>query len=205
VAEASDLKQNSKETENDRPSKAPIKEVQEQTPLASSHDASTDSCEPHTTKATVLLVEDHFLVAYTNQFYLREIGCAVDIATTGQAALDQVAQKHFDLIFMDIGLPDREGTEVTKELRQSGWKGPIIGLTGHAKNPEYRTSCFEVGMNEVIGKPAEEEQLESLLKHWVFDKKEIKQDVLQSDLPVIDWEGCLNRHHRNISIQCVIY
>ncbi len=216
VAKASDLTQNSKEAKHDIPSDAPAKEERtlapsfHKTTMATIESKSHQACSSsQNKKATVLLVEDHWLIAEANQFYLQQIGCAVDIAATGQSALDQVAQKQYDLIFMDIGLPNKQGTEVTQELRQQGWKGPIIGLTGHAKNPEYRKTCFEVGMNEVIGKPTDEEQLESLLKHWVWDQEQEEHEEEKVNtkeegnaLPLIDWEECLNHHHRNIDTVC---
>jgi len=163
VAEASDLEHNLKESESNTSSDCSVKEeeAQKQAPAPSSHQAAIETYQVHPDpdsqkkKATVLLVEDHQLIAHTHQYYLRQTGCTADIAATGQSALDQAAQKHYDLIFMDVGLPDKQGTEVTQELRQNGWKGPIIGLTGHAGNPEYRKACFEVGMNEVIGNPVD--------------------------------------------------
>ncbi len=211
VADASDLTQNPEEPEPSASSDSPAKEAQEQAPAPSSHQATIESHQAHPDspkkKATVLLVEDHPLIAHTHQYYLRQTGCTTDIAATGQSALDQAAQKHYDLIFMDVGLPDKSGIEVTQELRESGWKGPIIGLTGHAKNPEYRKACFKAGMNEVIGKPVDEEILTPLLQHWVWDqeqqeheKEQEKEIDLKDDnesLPLIDWQACLERYHKD--------
>ena len=217
VAGASDLTQNPEKPDNDTPSDSSVTETQEQqAPAPSSNKTTIATLESHQMhpdpdspkkKATVLLVEDHWLIAEANQFHLRQIGCAVDIAATGQAALDQTAQKHYDLIFMDVGLPDKQGTEVTQELRESGWKGPIIGLTGHAKNPEYRKACFKAGMNEVIGKPVDDEILTPILQRWVWDQEQPQeqeaepvktQEAGNTTLPVIDWEKCLNHHNHNI-------
>ncbi len=147
------------------------------------------------------------MIAHTHQYYLRQAGCTADIAATGQSALDQAAQKHYDLIFMDVGLPDKSGIEVTQELRQNGWKGPIIGLTGHAKNPEYRKACFKAGMNKVIGKPVDEEILTPLLQHWVWDQEQQEHEKEQEEeidlkddnesLPLIDWQACLERYYQD--------
>ncbi len=200
VAGASDLEHNSKAPESNISLESHIPDFPEKEQKAEPAPAS------HKKKATVLLVEDHWLIAEANQFHLQQIGCTVDIATTGQSALDQVAQKHYDLIFMDVGLPDKQGTEVTQELRESGWKGPIIGLTGHAKNPEYRKACFKAGMNEVIGKPVDDEILTPILQRWVWDQEQpqeqeaepVKTQEAGNTLPVIDWEKCLNHHNHNI-------
>ncbi len=149
--------------------KLPLSQISEsKTALVASgnHYSSKNIATSSLATNRILLVEDHLLITQLIQSILQELHCIVDIALTGQAALDKIMNKNYDLVFMDVGLPDKAGTEVTRCLRQQGISIPIIGLTGHAKYTEHYQACFNTGMNDVIVKPINYQQIKMILAHY---------------------------------------
>jgi two-component system aerobic respiration control sensor histidine kinase ArcB len=84
------------------------------------------------------------------------MNCSADIAESGKKALDLWKANDYDLIFMDIGLPDMDGHEVTRHIRLQeltrNTHVPIIALTAHAGD-ENKKRCIDAGMNAVLIKP----------------------------------------------------
>ena len=85
---------------------------------------------------------------------LKSLNCIVEVADTGLGALEKIQSNNYDLIFMDIGLPDIDGLEVTKKIRalQDVKKAntPIVALTGHMHK---RGACLTAGMQNLLIKP----------------------------------------------------
>jgi CheY-like chemotaxis protein len=102
----------------------------------------------------VLLVEDEALAQRAQQLILKGGGNKVTIAQTSKQAIDIAKEKVFDLILMDIGLPDVDGIETARELkaRSLNTKTPIVALTGHLDKAEHKR-CLAVGMLDVVVKP----------------------------------------------------
>lgn len=100
----------------------------------------------------VLLVEDNEVLQLLHREMLTQLGCMVDIASTGEEAL-KYADYGYDFIFMDIGLPGKSGIEVALELRarEERQKLRIIALTAHGEGIQH--ACLAVGMESVIHKP----------------------------------------------------
>jgi DNA-binding response OmpR family regulator len=73
-------------------------------------------------------------------------------ASSGQAGIEMTRQEHFDLILLDVGLPDTDGREVCRALRKNGFKMPIIMLTGADSDAEEILG-LESGANDYITKP----------------------------------------------------
>jgi two-component system, sensor histidine kinase len=116
---------------------------------------------------SVLVVEDNRINQKISKLLLEQFGCRVDIADSGEVTL-QKAQNHYDIIFMDIGLPDIDGFTVVKKLRLENKLArdvPIIAMTAHVFEQDQKR-CFEVGMNEVIAKPIIQDRLAEVLKRW---------------------------------------
>lgn len=107
-------------------------------------------------KHRVLVVEDNLIAQSVAKAMLNELKCSVDIAESGKIAVDMWKQKNYDLIFMDIGLPDIDGYEVTHIIRiqelPKKTHVPIIALTAHAGD-ENKKRCIDAGMNAVLTKP----------------------------------------------------
>ncbi len=78
------------------------------------------------TESRVLVVEDQATPAKIAQNILSKLHCQVDIAIDGEAALQQINQENYDLIFMDIGLPGNDGCEVTRRIRLKQWRRAFI-------------------------------------------------------------------------------
>lgn len=116
-------------------------------------------------KKKVLLVEDVPLIQIIHKRILETLQCEIDIAINGQQALEMFNEK-YDLIFMDIGLPDKNGIEVTHYIRRQSTDIPIVGLTAF-KVDEIIEECIEAGMNDVLIKPTSLEQLESILNRYI--------------------------------------
>lgn len=122
----------------------------------------------HSSKIHILLVEDDLIAQKAVQLQLTALGFSADIATDGLTALTLLEQKTYDLIFMDIGLPDISGLEVTAEIRKQecDCHTPIIGLTTY-KTAHIETSGLEAGLDEFLVKPLLPEQLQDVLQRWV--------------------------------------
>jgi len=110
----------------------------------------------------VLLVEDNILNQVLAKKVLGDWKWDVELAENGLVAVDKISRTDFDLILMDIQLPEMDGYEATRFIRNklSGRKAkvPIIAMTAHAFNGEAE-KCFLTGMNEYVSKPFEPKDL----------------------------------------------
>jgi CheY-like chemotaxis protein len=134
-------------------------------------------------KNRILIVEDQPLEAATAQRMLHNLGYDSDIAPNGQTAIELTKQHRYALIFMDIGLPDIDGYEVTKAIREyesnSEYTVPIIGLNVHA-NPESKQLCLDVGMNAALTKPLVEDIATDILNAFVPSHSPIPKVVVSA-------------------------
>jgi len=130
------------------------------------------------TASNILLVEDNVLAIKIVTMMLSGLDCHVDVAENGKAGIELVKKNTYDLIFMDIGLPDMDGYEVTKRIRlhelSKGIHVPIIALTAHA-DEENTQRCIAVGMNAVLSKPLTKEKAEDILKAFIPYRKKSKK------------------------------
>ena len=122
----------------------------------------------------VLLVEDVRIAQKLAQMALEAIHCKVDVVLSGNEALELVEENQYDLILMDLGLPDIDGITVTETIRRPGEQNentPIVALTAHG-DELYQQECQEIGMNDYVMKPLTEEKGQALLDKFVFNKAE---------------------------------
>ncbi len=126
-----------------------------------------------TTQApSILIVEDNNLAAMAIRVLLQPFNCQVDIAKNGQEAVDKAKQHDYDLILMDIGLPDFSGIIAAQKIRALNCPQkanvPIIALTGHASCPVKRQESLLAGMQAMLNKPAQQQALALILQHFIF-------------------------------------
>ncbi|AAO90323.2 PAS domain-containing hybrid sensor histidine kinase/response regulator [Coxiella burnetii] len=161
-----------------------------------------EGAKPSETALSVLVVEDNALAATAVAVVLKPFNCAVDFAESGAQAIEKARKGIYDLILMDVGLPDISGIEATQRIRAMEDKAkaqvPIIALTGHADNGEKRQECLEAGMQEVLSKPLQRLAIESTLEQFIFRakaEKEAKSGPPVTSMPesteVIDWNACV--------------
>ena len=94
------------------------------------------------------------------------MGYQADEATDGQLAVAAVMKSNYDLIFMDVRMPNMSGIESTRWIRQQSKQCKdlrIIALTGDA-TPETREQCLRAGMDDFVSKPLRIESLEAILR-----------------------------------------
>lgn len=120
-------------------------------------------------KNRILLVEDDPIPQKVMQRQLAELGYTIDTASNGHTALKFLEQEIYDLVFMDVGLPDISGLEVTAEFRKretGDHRTPIIGLTMHALGSDQEMG-LQAGMNEYLVKPLLQDRLKIVLQQWI--------------------------------------
>jgi DNA-binding response OmpR family regulator len=100
----------------------------------------------------LLLVEDERKVASFIARSLRENSYSVDIAETGEKALDLVSRLDYDLVLLDIRLPKLSGVEVCREIRESGNETPVLMLTARSL-VEQRVEGLDAGADDYLTKP----------------------------------------------------
>ncbi|MBB1487357.1 response regulator [Oceanospirillum sediminis] len=128
----------------------------------------------------ILLVED----SVTNQLIatrmLESLGQQVEIANNGLDALDAMKLRPFDLILMDLQMPEMNGYEATEQIRKmpQGDGVPIVAMTANVVTSD-KERCFEIGMNDFLAKPAHLSELQSVLVRWLEKKGNDVVDIPQ--------------------------
>lgn len=104
----------------------------------------------------ILLVEDDRLNQKITQSMMLQLGYDLEIASTGEQAIDMFHQKKYDLVLLDIGLPDIDGVDLAKIFRREdkthSRHTPIIAITAHARESD-KNNCLAAGMDEFVSKP----------------------------------------------------
>jgi len=107
---------------------------------------------------SVLLVEDNRVNQLLMVRLLEGRGHQVTVAGDGRAALEAAQRCGFDVILMDLQMPEMDGLEATRILRERGERAPIIAMTAHAMQGD-RDKCLSAGMNAYISKPIQPEEV----------------------------------------------
>ena len=116
----------------------------------------------------VLVVEDEPLNREVIGDMLEELGLVVDAAINGNEALIKVRQAHYDIVLMDMQMPELDGLDATRKLRAmpDGQDLAIIALTANAFDDD-RERCLAAGMNDFIAKPFKPEKVFGKLVRWL--------------------------------------
>ena len=146
----------------------------------------------------ILAVDDHPLNLKLVCTLLEDLGIQVSTATDGLEAVAQAEKTKFDLIIMDIQMPNMSGLEATQAIRKmekSGEQTPIIALTAHALADE-KEQMLQQGMSDYLTKPLQEGQLIHTIEHWTgvsLTATTTIESVIESNtpLPLVDWQECL--------------
>jgi len=125
-------------------------------------------------KLHILLAEDNIVNQKLAAKILEKRGYHVIVAPDGKKAVDAFEKEHFDLILMDVQMPEMDGFEATAEIRekelelatrnsQPVTRIPIVAMTAHAMKG-YRDKCLKAGMDDYISKPVKPEELFEVIK-----------------------------------------
>ena len=115
-------------------------------------------------KVSVLLVEDEGITQRTIRSFLDQLDCVVDAVSTARQAWDAL-KKAYDIILLDIGLPDKDGIALARDIRQKKMlEMPIVALTSQAWDENI---YYEVGIDTVVKKPISKDKLQGILTDYV--------------------------------------
>ena len=119
----------------------------------------------------ILVVEDNEINQNLINHLFNSWGLKFDISVNGKQAIEMLSGKKYDLVLMDIQMPELDGYSATQEIRNVlKLDTPIIAMTAHAM-PGEREKCLSFGMNEYISKPIREEQLYKLISLFLPAKQ----------------------------------
>jgi signal transduction histidine kinase len=124
----------------------------------------------------ILYAEDNPVNQRVTQLLLKKIGIECEIASNGQEAIEMHKNNQFDLILMDMQMPEVDGIESAKQIRQieqmGGVENPvfIVAVTANTFS-EDKQKCFNAGMNDFISKPFKEAELKRIIKNTVTNKQ----------------------------------
>jgi PAS domain S-box-containing protein len=115
----------------------------------------------------ILLAEDNRINQIVATRMVEKMGHSVVIAENGHLVLERLATQYFDLVLMDVQMPEMDGLTATRRIRETEKETqrhlPIIAMTAHAMKGD-RDRCLEAGMDEYVAKPINRQDLEQALK-----------------------------------------
>ncbi|WAJ71198.1 response regulator [Catenovulum adriaticum] len=123
----------------------------------------------------LLLVEDNKLNRQVAAGFLRDTKIQIDVAENGIQAIEKVSKQSFDIVLMDIQMPEMDGLTATQEIRKmDGFSDlPIIAMTAHAMEGDKQRS-YEAGMDDHLTKPVDPYELYRCIVKWI-DKDKLKK------------------------------
>jgi len=111
----------------------------------------------------VLVVDDEPLNLKVATRMLKKLSMVAIPAETGRTAIDLAISEHFDVVLLDVQMPELDGFDTAKLMRENNITAPIIAYTAHALGSDIER-CLDAGMNEHIAKPVLLEDLEATIR-----------------------------------------
>ena len=114
----------------------------------------------------ILLAEDNAINALLTRTLLEAEGCIVEVVEDGALAVEAMRNASYDMIFMDMRMPNMDGLEATRKIRAMDHRSkglPIVALTANAFDDD-RNACFDSGMNDFMTKPVSAEELSEMVR-----------------------------------------
>ncbi|MDZ7261602.1 MAG: response regulator, partial [candidate division KSB1 bacterium] len=158
----------------------------------------------------ILLAEDNPVNQKVARRILEKAGHTVEVVNNGRLAVEALEQKEYDLVLMDVQMPEMDGFEATRLIRQKEGAQrhtPIIAMTAHAMKGD-RERCLEAGMDAYISKPLQPQELFDAINKWAKSRNQDKAiaqpakqqqpgDILETqeskEVTPIDLETALSR------------
>jgi CheY-like chemotaxis protein len=170
---------------------------------------------PHRVGLRILLAEDNAVNQQVAIALLEKRGHRVDVAQNGREAVELACAHRYDVVLMDVRMPEMDGIEATHKLRvlPATVDLPIIALTAHALREE-RERCLAAGMNDFLSKPFRPLELFTMVERWApldgvrepatNPAEEQRQDERQPDVgPPVDIEG-FRAAMREVGVESVV-
>lgn len=130
---------------------------------------------------SILLAEDNRLNQKLAEKILQDFGFRIDIADNGKIAIDKIKQGGYDVVLMDMQMPEMNGYEATQVIRQQlKINIPIIAMTAHAMASE-RERCLQLGMNDYISKPFKKDELYEKIIDAVEEAGKVTNGDIKAD------------------------
>lgn len=133
-------------------------------------------------RGAILVVEDDRANQFVVKAMLERLDCTVDIARNGLEAIEKAERNRFDVILMDCQMPQMDGYEATRRIRESSHIDrhvPIIAMTAHSQERD-EARCRAAGMDDYMTKPLRLKNLAALLSRWVNIPLDQQQETLAS-------------------------
>lgn len=124
----------------------------------------------------ILLVEDNAINRQVALETLHQVGVVVQTAEDGKEGIEKASRGKFDLVLMDVDLPEIDGITATYWLRNQGYMTPVLAMTAF-DDPKERERCLKAGMNDFMIKPFEPDTLYSLIYRWTVGKGEPEKQI----------------------------
>lgn len=153
---------------------------------------TVESLPDATLTGTTLLVEDNPDNQQLLSMLLRRLGVEVTLAENGRVAVEKANAEVFDLVLMDMQMPEMDGMEAVRILRAQGYKKPIVALTANAMK-EDRERCLAAGCNDFLTKPVERDRFYEVVSSYMdsrdrdeFESMPITPVLLEEDSEFIN-------------------
>ncbi len=150
----------------------------------------------YTQNLKILIVEDDDLNLQMDRILFSQLGHIVDVTSSGAQALSALEARDYDLVFMDVQMPEMSGLEATRRIRaleNSKKNIPIIALSAHSES-KYGQLCLEAGMDDYLSKPFETKRISQIIRACADGQYRMRQNPTKTtetipipeDAPLLD-------------------
>lgn len=151
----------------------------------------------------ILLVEDEPIAQIIGQNIIEKAGHDLDIVNSTKQALNMLNQNTYDLIFMDLGLPEVSGLDFTKEIiAKFKLKTPIVAVTAFNTDSK-KDECIKSGFSEFLEKPFTEQQLKKIIEKIFFKQQKMVKETEKKEKSNNIKNGINSNFISNVSKQYV--